>query len=85
MPSAGERHLQAQLAAHTSWANTTDRTGRTARARAALDQTFLDQAGGDPIRAEHLRKGHYARLALASAKARRARKTTDGRTPSEAA
>ena len=71
MPSTGEKHLQAQLAAHTSWANTTDRTGRTAKARAALDQKFLDQAGGDPVRAEHLRKAHYAKLALKSAKSRR--------------
>jgi hypothetical protein len=71
MPSASERHLAAQIRAHQSWAVTEDRTARTAKARAALDQKFLDQAGGDPVRAEHLRKAHYLRLALKSAQARR--------------
>lgn len=72
MPAtAAERRLAASAAAHESWANTTDRTARTAKARAALDQKFLDQAGGDPVRAEHLRKAHFARLALKSAQARR--------------
>jgi hypothetical protein len=36
-----------------------------------MDQKFLDEADGDPVRAEHLRKAHYARLALRSAQARR--------------
>lgn len=66
-----ERVLAARLAAHESWANTTDRSRRTAPARAAFEQKFLDQASGDPVRAEHLRKAHFARLALKSAKARR--------------
>jgi hypothetical protein len=65
------RSNRGRLGAHTSWANTTDRSARTAPARAALDQKFLDQADGDPIRAEHLRKAYFARLALKSAKARR--------------
>jgi site-specific recombinase XerD len=34
-----------RLGAHISWANTTDRAGRTAPARAALDQKFLDDRG----------------------------------------
>lgn len=63
-----------KLGAHISWANTTDRTARTASARAALEQKFLDQADGDPARAEHLRKAYFRRLALKSAEARRARK-----------
>ena len=67
----GEARLRATIASHESWANTQDRTARTAKGRAALNQKFLDQAGGDPIRAEHLRKAHYARLALKSAVARR--------------
>jgi hypothetical protein len=73
-----ERRLRGQLAAHTSWANTVDAAARTAPARAALDQKFLDQAAGDPVRAEHLRKAYFARLALKSAQARRnrARKVT---------
>jgi hypothetical protein len=72
MPApSGDRSLIASIAAHTSWANTLDPTARTAPARAALDQKFLDQAGGDPVRAEHLRKAHFQRLALKSAQARR--------------
>ncbi len=66
-----ERQLAARLAAHDSWAQTEDRAARTAPARKALDKKFLDAAGGDPVKAEHLRKAHYLRLALASAKARR--------------
>lgn len=63
--------LRASMAAHLSWAATEDRAARTAPARAALDQKFLDQAGGDPVRAEHLRRAHFARLALKSAQSRR--------------
>lgn len=66
-----ERTLSASIAAHTSWANTEDRTARTAPARRALDEKFLTEAGGDPVRAEHLRKAHFQRLALRSAAARR--------------
>ncbi len=70
---AQDRKLAAIIAAHQSWANTTDRTKRTAGGRAAFEAKFLAKADGDPIRAEHLRKAHYARMALASAKARRER------------
>jgi hypothetical protein len=73
-----ERSLRAQLASHTSWARTENRTARTSNGRAALEQKFLDEAGGDPKRAESIRKAYYARLAFESAKARRARKTADG-------
>lgn len=66
-----ERRLAASIAAHESWAATPDRSARTAAARAALDKKFLDAADGDPVRAEHLRKAHFQRLALKSAKARR--------------
>jgi hypothetical protein len=72
--SPEQRSLRARIAAETSWANTLDPTARTAPARAALDAKFLDQAGGDPVRAEHLRKAHFLRLALKSAQARSARK-----------
>jgi hypothetical protein len=68
-----ERTLRAQIAAHESWANTEDRSARTANARRALDEKFLAEAGGDPQRAESLRKAYYARLALKSAQARRNR------------
>ena len=61
----------ASIAAHESWAHTEDRSARTAPARRALDEKFLTAAGGDPVRAEHLRKAHFQRLALKSAQSRR--------------
>lgn len=66
-----ERSLAASIAAHESWAATADRSARTAPARRALEAKFLDQAGGDPVRADHLRRAHFKRLALKSARARR--------------
>lgn len=75
--TSGERTLRASIAAHTSWANTEDRTARTAPARRGLDEKFLREAGGDPTRAESLRKAHFQRLALKSAKARRRRGATN--------
>jgi hypothetical protein len=69
--SPSERSLVSKIAAHESWANTPNRATRTAPARAALDAKFLEQAGGDPVRAAYLRKAHFARLALKSAQARR--------------
>lgn len=65
------RSLQGRVAAHMSWANTENRTARTANARAAMWQKFLNEANGDPVRAEHLRKAFYGRMALKSAQARR--------------
>lgn len=78
-----ERSLLGKIAAHESWAKTPDRSARTANARAALDQKFLDVADGDPERAQHLRKAHFARLALKSAVARR--KAKEARLIAEAA
>jgi hypothetical protein len=76
--TAGERRLRARVASEESWANTLNRSARTAPARAALDAKFLQAADGDPVRAEHLRKAHFARLALKSAQSRRrARELTD--------
>lgn len=69
--SPSDRKIVATIAAHESWANTSNRSARTAPARAALDRKFIEQAGGDPVRAAHLRKAHYARLALKSAQSRR--------------
>jgi hypothetical protein len=71
--SPAERSLRGKLAAHTSWANTKDPTARTANARKGLENKFLAEADGDPVRAEHLRRAYYARLALMSAQARRRR------------
>ncbi|MGH7735895.1 MAG: hypothetical protein ACREOE_19910 [Gemmatimonadales bacterium] len=68
-----ERRLRAQIAANTSWFNTADRPARTAKARRALENKFLTDAGGDPRRAESLRKAFYARLSLKSAQARKRR------------
>jgi hypothetical protein len=69
--NASARQMAGSIGAHISWANTKDRSARTAPGRAALDQKFLDQADGDPVRAEHLRKAYFQRLALKSATARR--------------
>jgi hypothetical protein len=60
-----------KIGAQEKWGRCTDRTAATAPARAAFEQGFLDRAGGDPVRAAHLRKAHFARLALRSAQARR--------------
>lgn len=74
-----ERKLLARIAAHESWANTPDRTSRTAPARAAMLAKFeleVDPDGAlDPAerarRAEHKRKAYFQRLALKSAQSRR--------------
>lgn len=73
-PSPSERSLHGKLAAHMSWAATEDRSARTANGRQAFKDRFLAEAGGDPVRAEHLRKAFYTRLALKSATARRRRR-----------
>lgn len=76
-----ERSMQMRLAAHTSWANTTDRSARTANARRASHHTrFLAMAREKHPNAtdaevtkvaEALKKAHYQALALKSAQARR--------------
>lgn len=68
-----ERTLRARLASHESWARTENPSARTQPARDALDRRFLEEAGGDPVRAGHLRKAHFTRLALKSVQARRAK------------
>ncbi len=76
-----QRSLQARVAAHTSWANTSDRTERTAAARKAARDRFEKQVDPDGVlpleerqqRAESARKAFYLKMAAASAKARRAR------------
>ena len=77
MPSPTERSAIASIAAHESWAKTDDRPARTQAARDAMWRRFLEQAGGDPVRAENLRQAHYKRLALKSAQARRLRAEAD--------
>ena len=79
-----ELSLRGQIAAHTSWARTENRSARTANARKAALDRFERQADPDGTlspaervrRAEHLRRAYFARLAFASAKARRRAKET---------
>ncbi|MGO1317129.1 MAG: hypothetical protein ACTMIR_08860 [Cellulomonadaceae bacterium] len=74
-----ERRLRASIAAHESWAQTPDRSARTAPARAALNARFEQQVDPDGLllpderarRAEHARKAYFQRLALKSARSRR--------------
>jgi hypothetical protein len=74
--------LIAKAANHIRWAGVDDRTAATRKARDTFRDRFLSEARerfGDlppedlARRAEHLRKAYYARLALKSARARRAR------------
>lgn len=73
------RRLQATVAAHRSWANTSDPTARTAPARKAFLDRFereVDPSGELPSaerarRADHARTAYFTSLALKSARARR--------------
>ena len=84
-PSPSIRTMRARLAAHESWARTSDRSARTAPAREAAWNRFereVDPEGKlDPQerarRAEHARKAYFLRLAMKSAQARRRRAGTD--------
>jgi hypothetical protein len=77
-----ERSLQAKLAVHTSWKNTSDVDARTKPGRDAFMAKFEDEVDPDRVlpelerkrRAEHAREAYFARLALASAKKRRERR-----------
>jgi hypothetical protein len=79
--SPAERSLRARIAAHAMHARN-DPAEITANARAAFLAKFEQQADPDGVlppeerrrRAEHFRSAYFARLALASAKARRTRK-----------
>jgi hypothetical protein len=79
--SPAERSLRARIAAHAMHA-CNDPAEITAKARAAFLGRFEREADPDGVlppeerrrRAEHLRSAYFARLALASAKARRSRK-----------
>ena len=74
-----QRSLRSRLAAHASWARTSDRTERTRRAREAFMRRFEDEVDPDRLlseterlqRAEQAKKAHFARLALRSSLARR--------------
>jgi hypothetical protein len=66
-----ERSIRGAIGAHISWANTENRTARTLNGRRAFEDKFLTEAGGDPERAEHLRRAYFARLSLKSVQSRR--------------
>ncbi|RFZ42689.1 hypothetical protein MSS4_04654 [Mycobacterium marinum] len=66
-----ERSQAGRIGAHRSWANTENRSARTAPGRAKFEAKFLEAAGGDPLRAESLRRAHYAEMAFKSARARK--------------
>jgi hypothetical protein len=74
-----ERTLRARLAAHVSWANTSDPASRTAKARAAAMARFETQVDPDGVlptqermrRAESARRAHFSRMALEAARKRR--------------
>ncbi|MGK8525171.1 hypothetical protein ACRS6B_28180 [Nocardia asteroides] len=81
MSTPVERTLRARIAAHESWAKTSDRAARTAKARAAMASKFDRIVDPDGLlspeerayRADQARKAHYTRLALKSAQVRRRR------------
>ena len=76
------RHLASQIAAHESWAKTSNRSARTAPARAAMMERFEREVDPDGSlapaervqRAEHKRKAYFLGLALKSAKVRAAKR-----------
>jgi hypothetical protein len=84
--SPSERTLRARVAAHVQWSREPDPSARTANGRAAFLARF--EAEVDPEgtlapeerrrRAEHARRAYFTRLALASAKARRAKRQGSG-------
>ena len=80
--SPAERALRARLAAHASWARTTDPAARTAPARAAFLDRFDRQVDPEGVlasaerarRAEHARRAYFLALAAKAAQARRAKR-----------
>jgi hypothetical protein len=82
--SPAERTLRARRAAHEKWAHT-DPVEGTAKARAKFLASFLDEVDPGRVlpekerlrRAESARKAFYTQLAFLSAKARRAKKSTN--------
>lgn len=79
MPEPSELSLAGRIGAYASWANTSDRSARTAPAREAFQRRFEDEVDPDRIldpaeraqRADAARRAYFARLALKSAQARR--------------
>lgn len=77
--SQSERTLRATIAAHSSWANTPDRSARTEPARQGMQARFeleVDPTGTlapaeRARRAASARKAYFLTLALKSARSRR--------------
>lgn len=82
MLTPAQRALHARAAAYASWAATADRSARARPGQAALMARFERQVDPDGTlptaerarRAEDARRSYMLRLALASSKARAARK-----------
>jgi hypothetical protein len=82
MSTPEQRRRAARIAVHTSWANTVDRTARTAPATAASMARFEKQVDPDGVMdpqtrakaAENARRAYFLALAAKSAAARRRRK-----------
>jgi hypothetical protein len=85
VPMTADRSLIARLAAHESWARTSDPSARTEPARRTLLDPFRREVDPDGAllpderarRAAHARKAYFARLALWSAQARRRKSKVD--------
>lgn len=81
-----ERKHRARLGAHTSWANTTNPSARTAPAREAALGRFEKEVDPDGVllpeerarRAKHAKAAFYARIQMLSAK-KRAERSRDKR------
>ncbi len=79
MPHDPVASLRGKMGAHTSWANTSNPTARTAPARAASFARFVAEIDPDhklpdserERRAEHLHRAHMSALALKSVASRR--------------
>lgn len=76
-PTESEIRQAFSIASLAGWAATEDRTARTANGRRAFQEKFLIEAGGDPVRAETLRRLFYKRMSLKSAEARRLKREAD--------
>lgn len=74
-----QRSLRARMAAHTSWANTSDPAARTEPARRAFDSRFEREVDPEGVlapaerarRAESARRAYFHKLAYKSAASRR--------------
>lgn len=78
---SNDRTTIAKIAAYSRWSKERDRSAATSKARRAFDDRFLREVDPDGVlphierqkRADAARSAYFAKLALASAKARRGR------------